>query len=245
MKAIILVAGRGRRLPKHLSKNPKSLLKVGEKTILELLIENLLICGIRDIALVTGYKKDEFKKFRLKKFHNNKWKYTNMVYSLMKADSWLSKESCIVTYGDILYEKKIIKNLIDDENKITISYDRNWKNLWKKRFLNPLVDAETFKIDRNKKILEIGKKTNEYIDIQGQYMGLMKFNPKGWRIFKKFLKNNFKNKFENLFLTEIFQKLIENKFVIKGIEYKGKWAEVDSQKDYFIMKKIFKNYDHK
>ena len=76
-----------------------------------------------------------------------------------------------------------------ERNKITISYDRNWKNLWKKRFSDPLVDAETFKIDRNKKILEIGKKTNKYIDIQGQYMGLIKFNPKGWGVFKKFLTN--------------------------------------------------------
>ena len=68
MRAIILVAGRGSRLPKHLSKNPKSFLKIGRKTIIEKLIQNFFELGINKIALVTGYKKDKFKKFKLKFF---------------------------------------------------------------------------------------------------------------------------------------------------------------------------------
>ena len=35
MRAIILVAGRGSRLPKKLSINPKSFLKIGNKTVLK------------------------------------------------------------------------------------------------------------------------------------------------------------------------------------------------------------------
>ena len=93
---------------------------------------------------------------------------------------------------------------------------------------------------KNKKITEIGKKTFSIKDIQGQYMGLMKFKPKGWHNFKKCLKKDFNNNFDNLYLTDVFQKLIEKKFSIKASKYDGKWAEVDSQKDYFIMKKIFK-----
>ena len=46
-----------------------------------------------------------------------------MVFSLTKADSWLKKYKCIVSYGDILYEKKALKNLINNKNKIAISYD--------------------------------------------------------------------------------------------------------------------------
>ena len=39
------------------------------------------------------------------------------------------------------------------------------------RFKNPLDDAETFKINKKKNIIEIGKKTKSYSNIQGQYMG--------------------------------------------------------------------------
>ena len=241
MRAIILVAGRGTRLPKNLSKNPKSFLKIGKYTIIDKLIENFTFLGINKIALVTGYKKNKFNKFKLKTFHNEKWKKPNMVYSLNKANDWLSKDECIVSYGDILYEKKAIKNLIKEKHSLSILYDPFWKKLWTKRFVNPLSDAETFKISKKNKILEIGKKTSSYKDIQGQYMGLMKFQPKGWKQFKNCLKNDFKNKYSNLYLTDIFQKLIEKKIFIKSSKYIGRWAEVDSKKDYLIMKKIFKN----
>ena len=239
MRAIILVAGKGSRLPKKLSKNPKSFLKIGQNTIIEKLIQNFNLLGINKIALVTGYKKKKFNKFKLKKFYNQKWNKTNMVYSLNKANRWLSKYNCIVSYGDIFYEKKAIENLKKDKNLLAISYDPFWKKLWSQRFLNPLSDAETFKITKNKKIIEIGKKTSKIQNIQGQYMGLMKFKPKGWSNFKKCLKKDFNNNFDNLYLTDVFQKLIEKKFYIKASKYNGKWAEVDSQKDYLIMKKIF------
>ncbi len=240
MRAIILVAGRGSRLPRNLSKKPKSFIKIGSKTILERQIDNFQTLGINKISLVTGYKSEFFKRYKIKKFHNHNWKHTNMVYSLTKANSWLKKHNCIVSYGDILYEKNAIKSLIKSKNLITITYDKNWKKLWKKRFVNPLSDAETFKISKNNKILEIGKKTNNINEIQGQYMGLMKFKPQGWKIFKKCLEKDFKRNFNNLYLTDVFQKLIEKKIFVQGCKYQGKWAEVDSKNDYLVMKKIFK-----
>ena len=239
MRAIILVAGRGSRLPKKLSLNPKSFLKIGDQTIIEKLIKNFHRSGINKIALVTGYKRYKFKKFCLKTFHNEKWKKTNMVFSLNKADSWLKRYKCIVSYGDIFYEKKALKNLINSKGPISVSYDPLWKKLWKKRFKKVLDDAETFRI-KNKNILEIGKKTNKINDIQGQYMGLIKFEPRGWKKFKACLKKDFDNKFSNLYLTDILQKLINKKILLKGVKFTGKWAEVDSKNDYTVMKKIFK-----
>ncbi len=238
MRAIILSAGRGSRLPKYLSLKPKVLLKIGKKTILEKQIKNFESMGIKKIALVTGYNSKHLNKLNLKCFHNRKWSKTNMVFSLRKADSWLKKYECIVSYGDILYEKKALKNLINNRNKIVISYDINWKHLWQKRFKNIFSDAETFKV-KGGLIKEIGKKTNSIKKIDGQYMGLMKFNPSGWSIFKKCLKKEFNGKYQKLYLTDIFQKLIENDNRIYGVKFKGKWAEVDSLKDYKIMKKIF------
>ena len=37
---------------------------------------------------------------------------------------------------------------------------------------NPLLDAETLKMDGNGYIVELGKKPNSYDEIEGQYMGL-------------------------------------------------------------------------
>ena len=101
MRAIILAAGRGSRL-KDLTKNkPKSFLKIKNRRMIDYQIEGLKKNGIKDIAAVVGYKKEMFRKLKIKLFNNKNWESTNMVYSLFKANSWLSKYDCIICYGDI------------------------------------------------------------------------------------------------------------------------------------------------
>jgi len=163
-----------------------------------------------------------------------------MYYSLLKADKWLSKYECLVSYGDIYFEGEKINNLIYSKKPMSILYDINWKNLWKKRFKRPLDDAETFKIKKNKKILEIGKKTKKFKDIQGQYMGMMKFKPNTWKKFKKIVLKKFSKNINNIYLTDAIQCVIEDRNIpIFGIKYENKWMEIDNLKDYKILKNSF------
>lgn len=240
MRAIILAAGRGSRLPKYLSKNPKCFLKFKNKRLIEYQIETFKKYDIKKISIITGYKRNLFKRFKLKLFYNKNWKKTNMYYSLLKADKWLSKYECLVSYGDIYFEGEKINNLIYSKKPMSILYDINWKNLWKKRFKRPLDDAETFKIRKNKKILEIGKKTKKFKDIQGQYMGMMKFKPNTWKKFKKIVLKKFSKNINNIYLTDAIQCVIEDRNIpIFGIKYENKWMEIDNLKDYKILKNSF------
>ena len=56
MKTLILAGGLGTRLRPFTFTIPKPLLPIGEKSILELLIEKLRIQGFTDIILAVGYK---------------------------------------------------------------------------------------------------------------------------------------------------------------------------------------------
>lgn len=240
MRAIILVAGRGSRLPKNLSKTPKSLIKINNKSLIERQIKIFKSLKIKKISVVTGYKKDSFNFLKLKSFHNKYWKSTNMVYSLTKANSWLKNHECIVTYGDIIFTSKSFKKLISSKKKISILYDENWKKLWKKRFKNPLSDAETFIYDKKKNLKEIGMKTDDYKKIEGQFMGIIKFTPSGWQNFKDAKKKYFKNK-KKVFTTDILNSLAKEKnFSIKVIKYNDRWSEIDNAKDIKISKELFK-----
>ena len=240
MRAIILVAGRGSRLPKNLSKIPKSLIKINNKSLFERQLNIFKSLNIKKIAIVTGYKKHLFKKFNLTEFHNKDWKKTNMVYSLTKAKKWLKKYECIVTYGDIIFNKRYIKKLIVSKKKLTILFDKNWRILWRKRFQNPLSDAETFIFDKKKYLKEIGMKTDNYKKINGQFMGILKFKPSGWKEFDKCNQKYFKKNQKN-FTTDVLNTLVKKeKFKIKVIEYNDKWSEIDSKKDIKITQKLFK-----
>ena len=163
-----------------------------------------------------------------------------MVHSLKKAKTWLKNYDCIVTYGDIIYTSKAIRNLMHSKSKISVLFDKNWKSLWKKRFKNPLSDAETFMYDNKKNLQEIGLKTKNYKNIQGQFMGIIKFKPSGWKKFDKNLQKYFK-KNHKIFTTDVLNSLIKNeKFKIKAINYDDKWSEIDNKNDIKTTHKIFK-----
>ena len=231
MKAIILAAGRGSRM-KHATDNiPKCLLKVKGKTLLEIQIEALKKSGIKKIGIVTGYLSEQLIDYCDNTFYNDKWNETNIVSSLMCAQNWLRQSDCIVSYSDIYYDDLILKKLIKDNCQIGVAYDPNWQTLWQERFKNPLSDAETFQLSNNNNIIEIGNKTTQINEIQGQYMGLMKFTIKGWSELEKIIKSLKKDELKKIQVTQLLQKCISSGFKIKAISNNTEWGEVDSQKD--------------
>ena len=178
MNAIILAAGKGERLRPLTENKPKCLVSLFGKTLLEWQVETFHNQGIHDITIVTGYKSDLIKNPELKKIENKNYDSTNMVETLFCAQSEL-KESTIVSYGDILFDKEILKKLVNDTNDFSVVVDENWYDLWKLRFKNPLDDAESLKFDDNLFLQSIGQPVKKIEEIQSQYIGLMKFQNEG------------------------------------------------------------------
>ena len=63
MKAVILAGGLGTRLRPFTEIIPKPLLPIGEKSVLEIQIENLKKGGVKEIFLATNYKSDYIEHF--------------------------------------------------------------------------------------------------------------------------------------------------------------------------------------
>ena len=238
IRAIILAAGRGSRMKNLTSEIPKCLTKIKGKSLLEMQITNFKKAGISDIAIVTGYKNHLLQVYGLKEFYNRYWKETNMVFSLECANNWLENFTCIVSYSDIFYKKSAIELLKSDNNKISITYDPKWLSLWNKRFERPIDDAETFKIDGNFQLLEIGYKPKNLNEIQGQYMGLLKFEPTGWLEFKQ-MWNEINKINKNISMTEMLQEIIlKNNLKINCLSYLEEWGEVDLESDLRLYNKF-------
>ena len=108
MKVIILVAGRGSRLPKNISQRPKSLIKINNKSLIYRQIKIFRSLNIKDIV-GDRLQKHMFNFLDFKNFIMKNWKTTNMVHSLIKADKWLKKYDCLVTYGDIIFTDTSLK----------------------------------------------------------------------------------------------------------------------------------------
>lgn len=229
MKALILAAGRGSRMGSATDEKPKCLTTLAGHTLLEMQLNALRGAGIQETALVTGYMHETLEAFGLPTFHNERWSMTNMVGSLQCAEEWLMKDTCIVSYADIFYSSASVQCLSRNSEQLAISYDPEWLRLWSRRFDDPLSDAETFRRDTGGRLIEIGQAAAHVDEIEGQYVGLLKFTPAAWQQVVDVIPD--RDTWDTLDMTSLLSRLIANGSNIGTEAILGDWGEVDSQAD--------------
>ncbi len=247
MKGIILAAGEGKRLKPFTDNSPKCLILLEGKSILDRQIETMRACGIEDIIVIKGYRADMIIRGDVRYYINPQYDSTNMVMTLWCAEKDLEGE-VIVAYGDIIYNGGILQSLMASTHDISVVVDMDWERYWKKRFANPLKDAEAFKMDDKGRIKIIGQKPETIEDIEAGYIGLIKFTNNGINIFKKSFLNASKGEawgaprqFEKAYMTDMLQGLINEGHDLFAIGIHGGWLEIDSCSDFELAKKLFKN----
>ncbi len=229
-KAIILAAGRGSRM-KHLTDDkPKCLNELHGKPLLQYQLDALRGAGISEIGIVSGYQREKLQSFGLYEFFNERWAQTNMVSSLECAASWLGSDTVIVSYSDIFYDVSAITALLNCQAQLAVAYDPQWLSQWQGRFADPLSDAETFRIDANQRLLEIGNKPHAISEVQGQYMGLLKFTPQAWKQVCLLRASLTAEQQDRMHMTGTLQLLLSD-FTVTAVPYSGQWGEIDSETD--------------
>ena len=237
-RGIILAAGRGSRMLRHTENQPKCLLKLRGISLLERQFSVFKANGIDKIMVVCGYLADTIPDFNDITFIKNpRWQETNMVTTLLMAANWLSHHECVVSYSDIFYSPGTMGRLLDVDADIAITYDPDWLVLWQLRFEDPLSDAETFKIDTNGHLVDIGDRTDNLTDIDGQYMGLIKFRPAGWAIAETLIARMSSEKISKIDMTS-FLKIILKFHHIQTIPCTGVWGEIDTEHDLMVSEEI-------
>jgi len=190
--AVILAAGRGSRMGPLTSSLPKCLLPLAGRPLLHWQLEALRRAGVGAVLVVTGYlghlllpKATEGARQAYDVAENPAWADTNMLSTLQRAAPWLTErfaqgvEQAVISYADIVYRAGHVADLVRSPGSLAVTYDTQWEALWRLRFGDPLLDAETFR-QRDGLLLEIGGKPASMEEVGGQYMGLFKCTPEGW-----------------------------------------------------------------
>ena len=235
MKIIVLAAGQGTRLRPLTDIVPKCMVPLKGKPLIDYQLDLFKSKSIKDITIVGGYLIDKLKNKNVNLITNNAYETTNMVHSLFCAEKELN-DDVIISYGDIVYTDKVLQKLIDSNENISVVVDKNWKEYWQARMDDPLSDAETLKI-KDDNIVEIGKKPNSYGDIEGQYIGLIKFSKeiikeiiKFYNGLDKTIKYDGKD-FNNMYMTSFLSLLGEKISPLKPVFINNGWMEVDCPED--------------
>lgn len=240
MKAIILAAGKGSRLGKVTKNIPKGMIKIHGKTLIERQIKIYRDLGIKDITIVTGYKNEIIDFTGIDYIKNQDFETTNMNESLFCASEKFS-DSLIISYTDIIFEQKIIQQVLESSADIRISVNLNWKINYEGRILHPTSEAENVLIE-NGKVCQIKKDISKKTPNQkiGEFMGIMKLSKNGSKIMlQKYLhlKENHNGDFHNskslevAYITDMLQEMIDSGFNVLPVIVDGEWYEVDTPQD--------------
>lgn len=210
---------------------PKCMVELGGRPLLEWQTAALALAGVDDVAIVTGWRRELLEKRTAVTFHNPRWAETNMVMSLACAAPWLTTAPCIVSYSDIFYPPEAVSALDTCSADIAMTYDPDWLALWSRRFKDPLSDAETFQIDTGGNIIEIGNRASSLDQIKGQYMGLLRFTPAGWKTVTDYLDTLPPSGRDKMDMTSLLRGLIGQGIAIRGVAINGRWGEADTAED--------------
>ena len=111
----------------------KTLLKVGNRTLIQRIIDPLLANEVIDITLVTGYKADEIKRHLSEVYpeiffsfiHNARYAETNNIYSMSLALDFCEINSDVLLIEcDLIFEPEIIHQLINSPLPNVAAVDR-------------------------------------------------------------------------------------------------------------------------
>ncbi len=241
MKAVILAAGIASRLRPLTNNTPKCLLKVGEKNILQLTIENLLANNITNLVMVTGYLEQQIKDFIAITFpqlnvtyiYNEVYDSTNNIYSLWLAKNELLGDEMLLMDSDIIFDSKIIAALLNSGYENCLALKRH----------NVGEEEIKVKADNNGRILEISKIVPPSLTI-GESIGIEKFCKKSlYKLFEIIDRKVVQEKMVNIFYEVAFEEMTkegEDIFIVDTTEYIC--MEIDTATDLQTAAEVIKKH---
>ena len=240
MRAIIIGAGRGRRLMPTTENAPKCFAKIRGKRILDWTLDALRAGGATEVCFIGGYCSDaverEYPEFTFR--HNPEWESNNILVSLMCAEDLMDRPF-LTTYSDILYTGAVVSSLVASSADIAIGIDTDWRTHYKPRTQHPPHDAEKT-ITRDGRVIRVHRDI-PYADATGEFIGVAKFSATGaeWlrehyhRRRRAFWDKPYRgaSSFQKAYLIHLLQDMIEQGMPIGHADTHGRYREIDTQED--------------
>jgi len=241
IKAIIIAAGLGSRLNEYTKALPKCMLKFGNSTLLEMQLDTYRECGINNISVIRGYKKEKINYEGINYYENTDYQNNNILNSLFYADEQIFG-NVIVSYSDILFDSIVVKRLLESHADISIVVDIDWRGYYAERKDHPIDEAEKVIFDANNKVIKIGKVVTSKEDVYGEFIGMMKLSPRGAEIIKLhfnrakqiFWDRPFQRAetFQKAYITDLIQDMVDLGMSIHCVIIEKGWKEIDTVEDY-------------
>ena len=241
--ALILAAGYGSRIS-DVTDAPKSLLKVNEKTLMDWHFEAWKKVGIKNVVVVTGYKREVLESY-LSKFNkdfdiqfsvNEDYRIKGNTYSFYYGLEKIHGDFLLFD-ADLIYDPEILSSFIKDptQNQILVGES----SIDDIECAKAMLDEKGFvrlTIDKR----AVSKEEREIYKFAGEAVGILKFS-KSFRddIFeacRKFLSDE-KNISKNW--EHVMNEFLLNHDMSIHQTISDRWVEIDNKEDLEKAKRLF------
>jgi phosphoenolpyruvate phosphomutase len=249
--AVILAAGASQGLLPLTEELPKPMLDIKGKSILERQIEVLNACGVKDVAVVRGYKKDAIKLPNVRYYDNDEYATTNEVVSLFRAGKELGGPF-VFLYGDILFERGHLEKLLKSPADISLLVDRSFAESARAESGRGAPDLVALRDAQEAGYRFVGAETPHHVarvgrtlspgQAHGEFVGMAMFTARGARLLTSCYEEltarapgkpfHEASSLQAATFPDLVQELIDRGAAVQAIDvYKG-WLEIDTFEDY-------------
>jgi choline kinase len=180
MRAVLLAAGRGRRLGKA---EPKCLIAIDERTLLERHLANMAEAGITALTIVVGFQKELIVEalgglsaaFPVELVDNPRFVHGSIVSLQVAADRLL--EGAIWMDADVLYPPALLARLVASKHESCVLLDGSSEESGEEMMVGV----------RGGRAVKIARRVGKEWDFAGESVGFAKVGPAGARVMKRIL----------------------------------------------------------
>jgi glucose-1-phosphate thymidylyltransferase len=216
VKVIIPLAGKGTRLRPHTYVTPKPLIRVGGKTVMSYILDDLRKLGVTEGVFVTGYLKDKIEAYMKSDYPDFKVQYVEQEVqngtagAIALAEPYV-QEDCLIIFVDTLFDADL-------------SLTRKLKDVAGILWAKEVEDYQRFGVlvtDENGFMTRIVEKPQDPISKLAN-IGL--YYIRDWKLLFEGIRNVMEGptgKAGEYYLTDAFQYMVDHGAKLKIVEVEG------------------------
>jgi choline kinase len=248
-RAILIAAGRGKRLGAHTDDIPKCMVEVGGKPILGWVWDAFRAAGIEELVVIRGYRGDVLEAFvrslapAVSLVDNTDWQTNNVLVSLACARAYLDRP-CLISYSDIIFTPAVAHAAAASPAEIALVIDREFRSIYDGRTEHPLEEGEVSDLMPDGSVARVGKRALPASEAVGEFIGLAKLGERGAATVARTLDSLARRydgrdhepfqraaSYRNAYLTDLWQELIDGGIRLDPVLIQGCWREIDTGQD--------------
>ena len=231
-RGIVLAAGRGDELGELVKDRPKSMVPIAGKPILEHILDAYRSANVRDLVVVRGFAKAAVDVQGATFVDNDAFDSTGELASLATAKSALDGP-CIVSYGDVLFKKYVLDELLETEGDFVVAVDSMPVDKTRSRRADWAVCSEA----HSRSTLLANVQLKDVLTdptsptISGEWTGLLKLSNAGAKQVLAMMEAMPKAERDKASMPDLLRRLVREGKSVRVVYTRGGWLDVNTLGD--------------